>query len=454
MKVTTFVVISSCFVWCEDNYDKSMKDGIEYWKPDYKIEENNTVTDIFNARDKPVFRQHNAKPKRTKGEKTSKWPKLSQSHKQKVALRMTKMQMMQKEDTTKTSSPDKKKFEEDHMVELLGPYNIKQQLQKIVKTLPNAHVTVDVIGRTVEYNDIVLLKITKDNTTSDKYFRANDGKYADDLPDKKIIFIVHGLSVMGYYSLRCLFYGPDFTKLLSYYITHLDKFDIFLIPMANPDGIAAIRNNVPGTLSYWNKNMSPQSHCPGVSLDRNFDVAWSHNNSVNSCNQNYPGPAPFSEAETRAVRDIFHKYSHKIVAYLNVHAGTFFSSTFKGDAVLYPKGYTDSTSDDDKYIDLRGEIEEVMRNASFQVLSVTVDTLYSWYGKVTGTSVDYASTVYGTPFALELVMQIYEDSSTEFQNEAGEQTNYEESALDEIWGRVIYVTFNYIWKTINGNEVQ
>lgn len=101
--------------------------------------------------------------------------------------------------------------------------------------------TVDVIGRTVEYNDIVLLKITEDNTTSDKYFRANDGKYADDLPDKKIIFIVHGLSVMGYYSLGCLFYGPHFTKLLSYYIAHLDKFDIFLIPMANPDGIAAIR---------------------------------------------------------------------------------------------------------------------------------------------------------------------------------------------------------------------
>lgn len=101
--------------------------------------------------------------------------------------------------------------------------------------------TVDVIGRTVEYNDIVLLKITEANTTSDKYFRANDAKYADDLPDKKIIFIVHGLSVMGYYSLRCLFYGPDFTKLLSYYIAHLDKFDIFLIPMANPDGVAAIR---------------------------------------------------------------------------------------------------------------------------------------------------------------------------------------------------------------------
>lgn len=49
--------------------------------------------------------------------------------------------------------------------------------------------------------------------------------------------------------------------------------------------------------------------------------------------------------------------------------------------------------DDDKYIDLKGEIEETIRNASFKVMSVNVDTLYNWYGKVTGTSVDYASTV-------------------------------------------------------------
>lgn len=61
--------------------------------------------------------------------------------------------------------------------------------------------------------------------------------------------------------------------------------------------------------------------------------------------------------------------------------------------MLYPKGYTDSALEDDKYIDLRGEIEEAMRNASFRVLSVTVDTLYNWYGKVGGSSVDYASTV-------------------------------------------------------------
>lgn len=66
---------------------------------------------------------------------------------------------------------------------------------------------------------------------------------------------------------------------------------------------------------------------------------------------------------------------------------------FQGDAILYPKGFTDVQSDDDKYIDLKGEIEEAMKNASFQVMSVNVDTLYSWYGKVSGSSVDYAATV-------------------------------------------------------------
>lgn len=50
-------------------------------------------------------------------------------------------------------------------------------------------------------------------------------------------------------------------------------------------------------------------------------------------------------------------------------------------------------SDDDKYIDLKGEVDEAMKNASFQVLSVTVDTLHNWYGKISGSSVDYAATV-------------------------------------------------------------
>lgn len=69
------------------------------------------------------------------------------------------------------------------------------------------------------------------------------------------------------------------------------------------------------------------------------------------------------------------------------------SLNMQGDAVLYPRGYTDLPGDDDKYLDIKGEIDEAMRNASFRVLSVTVDNLYDWYGKVSGSSVDYAAHV-------------------------------------------------------------
>lgn len=65
----------------------------------------------------------------------------------------------------------------------------------------------------------------------------------------------------------------------------------------------------------------------------------------------------------------------------------------QGDAVLYPTGYSDNKSVDDRYMDLKGEIEDMMKNASFKVMSMSMNTLYEWYGRVTGTSVDYASTV-------------------------------------------------------------
>lgn len=120
---------------------------------------------------------------------------------------------------------------------------------------------------------------------------------------------------------------------------------------------------------------------------------------------------------------------------------------------------------------MKGEIEEAIRNASFQVYSVAVDTLYNWYGKVTGSSVDYASTVwlyciiarcfvtdlkyllsvrllkfqvYGIPFALELVMQLYSN-----ENIPAGVENFSESVLSEVWSRVIDVIFKYIWKSIS-----
>ncbi|XP_013162690.1 PREDICTED: mast cell carboxypeptidase A-like [Papilio xuthus] len=329
------------------------------------------------------------------------------------------------------TTEENEKFQDEEEVELpstFDPYNIQAQLKKVATKFPDVNITIEVIGRTVEYNDIVLLKVSELQNPSRR------GKYEDTSYEKKIIFIVHGLSVKGIDSIPCLSEVSYFQTLLHYYIEFLDKFDIYLIPMANPDGIAYPR-------AFWNKNVSPQKACPGVALDRNFDVAWNFTKLISSCSQHYPGFMPFSERETQAIRRIFHYHHHKIIAYINVHGNGFDEKTFKGEAVLYPKGYTEFQEDDDQYIDLKGEVDEAIRNASFRLMAVTVDTLYSWYGIICGASVDYASTVFGVPFSLEFVMQPYSAvfNYNAYQNEVAYDS------LNAIWGRIIRAVFQYIW---------
>ncbi|XP_063366689.1 carboxypeptidase A1-like [Cydia amplana] len=297
----------------------------------------------------------------------------------------------------------------------------------------DANTSVSVIGRTAEFHNIVLCKITSKQHS--KYFRAFDDKYVDETPEKKIILIVHGLSPMGFRSVPCLYNQKSFLKLVKMYASHLDKFDIFLVPMGNPDGIAD------KTLTLWNKNKSPQAACSGVNLDRNFDVRWNKSHGIKSCLQVFPGEVPFSELESRAVADLIHHYNHKIVAYIHVHAGTYGPGAFKGDAVLYPKGYSNQAIED-KYIELDAGVEEAMRNAGFKVYDVTVTSLYRWYGQVTGSSVDYASTVYGIPYAMEFVMQPYEN----YRSPETTSEEMHDNVLTEVWQRVIEVVFSAIYK--------
>ncbi|XP_026321014.1 mast cell carboxypeptidase A-like [Hyposmocoma kahamanoa] len=332
----------------------------------------------------------------------------------------------------KTNVRQNGKLDEPSM-ENLSPYSLTKQLKKILCELQDTNVTLTTIGRTAAYNDVILLQATElhhDILRTDKM----SAKYEDDPPEKKIIFIVHGLNIWGFTELPYLYEINNFVSLLKNYLEHLDKFDIYLIPMANPDGVSFSLHH-----PIWNKNMSPQDACPGVMLDRNFDVAWNEGPLLSSCSQYYPGDHAFSEYETQAIREVFHRLSHKIVAYIHVHGGGLNKHVFKGDAVLYPKGFTATTGDDDKYVDLKGEIDEAMRNASFKVMSVAVDSLYNWYGKVTGTSVDYASTVYGIPYALDFSMQVYGSTTTE--------EDFFDAAQNEIWHRLIDVIFRYIYKT-------
>lgn len=101
------------------------------------------------------------------------------------------------------------------------------------------NVTVTSIDKTAEYNDVVLLKAA-DMEYYPRTYRGKDYKdnYVEYTPEKKIIFIVHGLSVMGFKDVPCLIQVRNFLQLLESYFNHLNNFDIFILPMANPDGVA------------------------------------------------------------------------------------------------------------------------------------------------------------------------------------------------------------------------
>ena len=115
----------------------------------------------------------------------------------------------------------------------------------------------------------------------------------------------------------------------------LDKREIWVMPMVNPDGRARAAN-----LENWRKNTNQDQPCAngqppnsdGVDLNRNYGYQWGLDigSSSNPCNLTYRGSAPFSEPETRAVRDLMTQQRFDI--FISLHA--------YGNTIMYPWGYT------------------------------------------------------------------------------------------------------------------
>lgn len=74
-----------------------------------------------------------------------------------------------------------------------------------------------------------------------------------------------------------------------------NSFAIWLVSTVNPDGIAA----------------GERKNAHGVDLNRNFPVGWRPSSDTSS--SYYPGPRPFSEPETRAVRRLARRIEPGIV---------------------------------------------------------------------------------------------------------------------------------------------
>lgn len=101
-----------------------------------------------------------------------------------------------------------------------------------------------------------------------------------------------------------------------------ERSTIYILPMVNPDGVDLVLNGLQPDNPYynqllqWNRTGRPfsqvwQANIRGVDLNHNYDAAWEESKAAEEQfgitgpgPTRYSGPEPFSEPETRAVRDL------------------------------------------------------------------------------------------------------------------------------------------------------
>jgi len=135
----------------------------------------------------------------------------------------------------------------------------------------------------------------------------------------------------------------------------VNESETWIVPLVNPDGLEYTIHYY----RYWRKNRRLNSNGTyGIDINRNYDYAWGIDNSGSSPvpgSDIYRGPAPFSEPETRAVRDLFLQKSFR--AMITYHSYS--------QVILYPWGFTTGPTGKDKVLgDIAASMAALMQPAN------------------------------------------------------------------------------------------
>ena len=170
------------------------------------------------------------------------------------------------------------------------------------KRYPNL-IEVNVIGKTWEERDIIEVTITKDVK---RHAQKPALFYTGTIHAREWIGIELAIHFTKYI-VQHIDYDPRLND-------YLDNASLYIVPCANPDGYEFSREH----FSFWRKNRRKNADGSfGVDLNRNFEVGFVP--SKNTTSNVYPGPHPFSEPETRALRDFFLAHPNITIA-LDYHS--------------------------------------------------------------------------------------------------------------------------------------
>lgn len=249
-----------------------------------------------------------------------------------------------------------------------------QFINQLAANRPDLCQVID-IGNSLEERDIWVLRIT-----------GPAGGGGPDPGDRPGVFY-HGLQ-----HAREWITGPTVLYLADYLVNRydsdpcvrelVDRTEFYLAPCVNPDGYEYTWT----TQRLWRKNRRDNGNGSfGVDLNRNWGFQWGFDNSGSSptpSSEIYRGTAPFSEPETRVLRD-FILARPNIRAYMDYHCYS--------QLILWPWGYTPALSPDQSLFNTLGTTMRQLIQ-SVHGLSYTAGPINTTIYPANGGSVDW---VYG-----------------------------------------------------------
>ena len=227
-----------------------------------------------------------------------------------------------------------------------------QRLTSTLRKVSEKHssfIEVYTIGVTYEGRGIYAIKIGKDSVTKNK-------------PGLLAIFAEHaGEHDTTSLAMAIVQYIADNYQRDKRVVEALEKIELWIIPMVNPDGVDYDLSGVVKPFS-WRKNRRPTGPVTiGVDLNRNWGfteesttLSESENRLAKKDSSHYAGERPFSELETQAIRDFLLAHTN-IRIFVDYHSG---SGGFMQGGVGCSKGRGSRTGLHPEIDDFCGELIE------------------------------------------------------------------------------------------------
>lgn len=209
--------------------------------------------------------------------------------------------------------------------------------------------------------------------------------------------------------------------------SYVDNNEIYIVPLANPDGLAIIEGSLKQITdaekakkileqpltelneetklknTWWRKNARDNNEDgiilevhDGVDLNRNYSTGWTNGESYAD---NYSGPYPFSEPETKAIKGLAESLDNLAIT-VDLHS-------YLG-MIMYPPGYEQGETKQEELF--KKIAKEMVKRQPYK--KYEIKRLNSLYGSTVGGS--FTDWAYFEHNALSLVIEVYKTEPQPF----------------------------------------